>query len=280
MPVSIPDIQTVAEIIRETARTEIMPRYKQLSAQEIKSKRHEADLVTTADIESEKRLSAEFTRLLPGSVVVGEEGAEADPGLMKALATDTPAWIIDPVDGTFNFATGRTPFVVIVAFARGGEVLAGWVHNPVTGVTSWASKGGGAWRDGERIRVAQSVPSGEMKGTGSKWLRKRIDTDRKGGNPDAPKATLHLGCTGEEYAELCRGAIHFAQWKRLKPWDHAAGILMHQEAGGFGARVEDKTPYDVSRGYDAGTILLTPDEATWDALDRYINAARHAQTSK
>src|SRR3546814_17285856 len=116
----LPDLERVAAIIRETAEVEILPRFKTLAADEIREKRP-GDLVTVADIEAEKRLTRQLTDLVPGSRVIGEEAIAGDEALLAAKASDGSVWIVDPVDGTANFAAGRTPFTVVVAYLLDGQ---------------------------------------------------------------------------------------------------------------------------------------------------------------
>ncbi|MGH6959102.1 MAG: inositol monophosphatase family protein, partial [Dongiaceae bacterium] len=123
------------------------------------------DLVTVADEAVEARLAPLLTSLVPGSIVVGEEGAAADPNLLSRLFDDRPVWIIDPVDGTSNFAEGHAAFAVMVALVRGRDVLAAWIHDPVKVRTAVAAAGEGAWLGDRRLAVA-SAPSapGDMAG--------------------------------------------------------------------------------------------------------------------
>lgn len=262
---SLPDPDAVMAVIREVAATVITPRFRNLVEADVRIKTNPKDLVTVADVAAEKRLAAAFTTLVPGSVVVGEEAADHDPSLIAALGTATPAWVIDPIDGTYNFVQGTPCFATIVAFCIGGRTLAGWIHNPLSGETTWAVAGGGAYCEDRRIAVASSGPVPGFRGTGSRSLRQWVDRQRAAG-VSMPAEMVHLGCTGEEYARLCRGEMHFAQWTRLKPWDHAAGILIHREAGGFSAMVADGSPYCAGPALDPGTVLVAPDRASWEAL--------------
>ncbi|MEQ8193405.1 MAG: inositol monophosphatase family protein, partial [Rhodospirillales bacterium] len=149
-----PDIGTVIAILREVADTEIMPRFKNLSASDIGTKSGPRDLVTTADIESEKRLKGAFTDLVPGSVVIGEEEAHDNPDLLKALDRDAPVWLVDPVDGTNNFAEGKPCFAVMAAYCVKGKTLAAWIHDPVNNITAWAARGEGAWINEQPVKIA------------------------------------------------------------------------------------------------------------------------------
>ena len=264
-----PDSKTVIAIIREVAATEIMPRFGNLGEGDIASKRSPSDLVTTADIEAERRLSQALTRLCPGSAVIGEEAAEHDPAVFGALAGAAPVWLVDPVDGTRNFAHDKPCFAVIVAYCLAGETVAGWIHDPVADATAWAAKGGGAWiedRDGARpIHAAAPGDLERMTGSLGYRLARRIEARRESGLT-MPGKTVRYGCVGREYMDLGRGALDFAHYTRLKPWDHAAGALIHHEAGGFSQITDDHTPYRPAPGIQETTLLLAPDEAAWQAL--------------
>ncbi|MEW5727646.1 MAG: inositol monophosphatase family protein, partial [Pseudomonadota bacterium] len=140
----LPAPEAVSAIIREVAEAEILPRFKNLRASQIREKKPN-QLVTEADEEAEKVLARRLTALLPGAVV-GEESVEHDPRLMDALGRPGPVWVIDPVDGTANFAHGRPRFAVAVALVVDGGTVAGWIHDPVPNRTIVAVKGQGCWR--------------------------------------------------------------------------------------------------------------------------------------
>ena len=164
---TVPAPEAVNAIIREATEAEILPRFKNLRASQIREKKPN-QLVTEADIEAEKVLARRLTDLLPGAVV-GEESVEHAPALMDALGRPGPVWVIDPVDGTANFAHGRPRFAVAVALVVDGETLAGWIHDPVPNRTIVAIKGQGCWRaEGTTrlmLRVAEEVPLAEMCGS-------------------------------------------------------------------------------------------------------------------
>lgn len=268
---TLPDPAAVIRIIREVAAAEILPRFRNLAADDVGSKGSSPyDLVTVADIESEKRLSERLRALAPGSLVVGEEGAEADRGLLAALAGEAPVWVLDPVDGTVNFAHGRACFAVIVAWCLGGETAAGWIYDPVADAVLWSAAGEGVWfEDGKgRRAVCTSWAADIAAMTGSLTPRAaarlyRAQAQHGGISP----AVVRYGCAGREYMDLATGAIDFAQYTRLKPWDHAAGVLIHREAGGFSALRGGGSPYRPEPGILEETLLLAPDEESWRTLD-------------
>lgn len=266
----IPDLEQVALIIREVAAAEIMPRFRKLADHEISEKKNPGDLVTIADIESERRLTEELTRLAPDTAVVGEEGADADPSVLLALQGDRPAWLVDPVDGTANFAKGKDCFAVIVGYCRGGKTLAGWILDPVSDCMAWAVVGGGAWLNGpkgtRRLQVAPPQDIFHMTGSLGNRLASQIRKKRQTGLDAVPGHIIRYGCTGREYMDLARGLLDFAQYTRLKPWDHAAGVLIHGEAGGYSRITDTNHPYRPEPRIQKSTVLLARDKAAWTDL--------------
>jgi fructose-1,6-bisphosphatase/inositol monophosphatase family enzyme len=270
----LPDPLHVIHIIREVASREIMPRFRNLAATDVSHKRHARDLVTIADTEAERRLAERLQPLSPGSAVVGEEGAEADADVLAALGGAAPVWLLDPIDGTTNYACGKACFAVIVGFCAEGETLAGWIYDPIADVVLWAVAGEGAWLEHEgereRARVAVGVGIGGMKGSLTRRIADRLFGVLVARGSEQPPEIVRYGSVGREYIDLGRGAIHFAEYTRLKPWDHAAGVLIHREAGGYSRLRRDRSPYRAEPVIVEETLLLAPDEATWRGLDAML----------
>ncbi|MBK8446109.1 MAG: hypothetical protein IPL41_05285 [Micropruina sp.] len=137
----------VTEAIRAVADAEIMPRFRSLADDEIIEKRP-GDVVTVADRLAEQVLTAIFRQQDPGCLVVGEEGVYADAGPLKALPSAELAWVIDPVDGTRNFANGSPDFAVMVAEVRRGVTTRSWICQPVHELMYYAELGAGVTRNG------------------------------------------------------------------------------------------------------------------------------------
>src|SRR5262249_41196466 len=144
------DIERVSALITEVAAEEIMPRYAKLAAADVREKAP-GDIVTIADEATEHRLSPQLIEMLPGSCVLGEEGVARSPELLERLGGDAPIWVIDPVDGTTNFAQGEGDFGVMVALVRHDSVLAGWIHDPRRREMLTAERGSGAWLGSTRL---------------------------------------------------------------------------------------------------------------------------------
>lgn len=260
-----PDIDRITEIVAEVAAAEVMPRFRKLKTGEVQEKTGPHDLVTAADLASEAALTAALRDALPGSHVVGEEAVATAPGVMDRLEGEGAVWIVDPVDGTLNFTEGRRDFTVIVALVRDGATCAGWIHEPATGRTVVAEHGGGAREaDGTALRVARPLPVERM--VGALYVGKRR-APRLFERVKALQGRLgprhYSRCAGAEHVAMARGRVHYAVFTRLMPWDHAAGVLIHAEAGGTGRLVSGR-PY-VPKPLDE-PMLMAPDEATWRAL--------------
>ncbi|MDO5535892.1 MAG: inositol monophosphatase, partial [Propionibacteriaceae bacterium] len=147
----------VSELIAEVCDRVILPRFRALDAHEVEHKRP-GDVVTIADREAEAELTAAFRAATPDALVVGEEASFADPSLPRGLAGAAHAWVIDPVDGTRNFASGSPDFGVMVAEVRDGATTRGWIWQPQRGDLYVAERGGGATCNGTPlVRVPAST---------------------------------------------------------------------------------------------------------------------------
>ena len=251
------DIDAVSGLMRSVAEAEILPRFRALGDRESWEKRSGA-VVTVADERAEAALSDGLAAILPGSGIVAEEASEKAPETLDALNRPGPVWVVDPIDGTANFSEGKACFAVMIALAVDGETVAGWIYDPVAGSIAVAERGGGAWRDGDRLRVARPVPDAEM--TGAFGWRLNKDKTFSG----RFRARTYNKCCGFDYLALGEGRTHFAFYRSLKPWDHAAGQLLHAEAGGYSACV-DGTAYRPGRKNQEG-LLLAPTKRIWADL--------------
>lgn len=270
-------VSEVATLLREAARAEIMPRFRRLAPDAVRAKTGPLDLVTEADEASERVIAAGLERLFPGCVVVGEESASADPAILDKLAGADLAFVVDPVDGTANFAAGVPLFGCMAAMFLRGEVVAGWIHDPLGDDTAIALRGEGAWvEDAEgtshgAMRVAEAAPVARMVGAVSwNWMPEPLRSQVPGRLPRLAAAVSYR-CAAHEYRLVAGGHAHLLVYNRLLPWDHAAGWLLHAEAGGYAARFDGK-PYDPARHRDGG-LICAPDRASWDAImDALIRA--------
>jgi fructose-1,6-bisphosphatase/inositol monophosphatase family enzyme len=235
-------LQAVTALIRAVAAREILPRYQKLQEHDVEEK-GPGDLVTIADRAVEAALEQGLGRIVPEARFVGEELCAREPAVLAALGEGL-AWVVDPIDGTGNFAAGRPPFAVMVALLRDNSTIASWIHDPLSGRMMVAELGSGARRDGTAVHTSGAVPdSSALCGTVSDFsmpeaMRGRVAALER----EVGRLVPTLRCAGHEYPLVALGERDFALYWRTLVWDHAAGALLLSEAGGVVERL-DGSPY-------------------------------------
>lgn len=265
------DIGVLVAILRDAGRREIMPRFRALGPQDIRTKSGPTDLVTVADDAAEHAIAAGLMLRYPNALIVGEEATTADPSLLSRLPEAKLAFVVDPIDGTFNYQAGVPLFGSMVAAIEQGEITASVIHDPVSSDTACALAGGGAWIEGQGRRiglhVAAPVPLDCVSGFASwMFLREPVRSRVMAGLARVSGAWSYR-CAAHEYRTVAAGHCHFLLYNRLMPWDHAPGWLLHREAGGYAARF-DGSPYTAS--VTGGGLICAPDEASWRALQALL----------
>ncbi|WP_406441302.1 inositol monophosphatase [Streptomyces sp. NBC_01613] len=251
----------VEEAVRKAAAAEIMPRFRQLAAHEVDEKSGPHDLVTDADRLAEQYLTETLGALLPGSVVVGEEAVHADPATYEAIQGDAPVWIVDPVDGTRQFVHGDSGFCTLVALALRGVLLASWTYAPARDQLATAVRRQGAFLDGERLHAGPPAPGRDL----------QVATSHPDYTTDEQKRALlglwtdgiaprACGSAGLEYLAIARGELDATAFSWEAAWDHAAGLLLVEEAGGAHLTVAGE-PFRITGG-NALPFTVARDEAT------------------
>ena len=263
---------TLINLVRRTAKAEIMPRFRNLGHADISAKSSRHDLVTVADIGAEAMLTRGIQQMYPHALVVGEEAASASPDLRSKINEAEMAFILDPLDGTWNFAHGLPLFGVIVAVTRFGKPVLGLLYDPV--MDDWIiadeatpahlARTLGADRP---LSVSRAGPLSEMSGYIHMYMMpedKRAET--AAALPEFGRA-MGLRCSCHEYRTLAQGGMDFCLSGVLTPWDHAAGALICQQAGGHVAMLDGR---DYIAGMTEGYLLAAPDKPSWERLrDRF-----------
>ncbi|WP_328342678.1 inositol monophosphatase family protein [Micromonospora sp. NBC_00421] len=253
----------VDTLLRETAADVVLPLFRKLDDADVTEKAP-GDLVTVADQRAEERISAELRRLLPGSLVVGEEAVAEDGSLLRHLRDGGDVWVVDPVDGTGNFAAGRRPFALMVALLSAGEPAASWVFDPLAGTMAVARAGDGTRLDGRPVRSGATVAPQRLRGTAMVQYLPQATRDRvAAGEGRIGELLPGQHCAGREYLDLLTGEQQFVMFWRTLPWDHAPGALLVREAGGVARRFDgtEYHPADDGRG-----LLVAVDEPTWQEV--------------
>jgi fructose-1,6-bisphosphatase/inositol monophosphatase family enzyme len=256
----------VRALMRDASERAIVPRWQSLRTHEIEQKASGGilpDVVTIADREAEAILTEGLTQLLPEATIVGEEASHADPTVLDRLG-DALCWIVDPLDGTNNFAAGKAPFGVLVALAEHGETIAGWIFDCLSGRFCHAVRGSGAYIDSERILARDTAQSPPIAANSLVYMT----PERRAAVSAAISQHYQLvdipRCAAEQYPRLVLGENDVAIFERTLPWDHAAGALFVNEAGGKVAR-PDGARYRVN-DYARPGLIGAASARLWDDL--------------
>ncbi|MDL5485735.1 inositol monophosphatase family protein [Microbacterium wangruii] len=203
-----------------------------------------ADIVTEADREVENLIRDRLSAARPGDGFLGEE-SEADRG------TTGITWVVDPIDGTVNYAYGIPSYAVSIAAVSGEpdprawQALAGAVYAPALGEMFRAERGGGAWLGDERLRVNSDLnPAGSLLATGFGYdpATHAPQLALLGRVMPLARDIRRIGVASLDLAYVAAGRLDGYFERGLNPWDHAAGVLMVQEAGGIAVGVDGGAP--------------------------------------
>jgi len=196
------------------------------------------DFVSAADLRAEDTIKAILSRFAPDYAFHGEEGGRTGG------ETSELTWLVDPLDGTTNFLWGAPLFGTCIALARGDEVLAGVINMPALGEMLWAEQGGGAFLNGQPIRVSQKARLGDA------VIAFGIPHAGKDGHDRFRQEmgrltvrTTGVRRTGSAAVDLAYTAC--GRWdayveRVVAAWDMAAGVGIINEAGGRAADADGK----------------------------------------
>lgn len=279
LPAPLPPALTTAQqahvinILRRASRAEVMPRFRNLAASDIAAKSGPNDLVTAADLAAEAMITRALRQLFPSALIVGEEAVASDPSLPDKIADAPLAFLIDPVDGTWNFAHGLSMFGIILCVTRFGKPAFGVIYDPTNDDWVIADSESPARLEGplkapRDLRVSMGKPIETMSGyipLGVFPMDQRIKL----------AATLpgfgrvnSLRCSAHEYRMVAQGNTDFVLSGSLHPWDHAAGALICAQAGGH-VEMLSGGPYDAT--LKNGYLLAAPDKTTWNRLRKVFS---------
>jgi myo-inositol-1(or 4)-monophosphatase len=209
------------------------------------------DFVSYVDLQAQDAALGVIRRRFPDHHILSEEGGGGEVA-GSSRDSDVPLWVVDPLDGTTNFLHAHPAYAASVGVAVGGVPVAGAVVASATSERWWASRGGGAFRNGERIRVS---PVRELRAAliGTGFPFKKIEQ-----LPDfmremtvvlpACSGIRRGGSASLDLVYLAQGSLD-AFWEiTLDPWDVAAGLVILTEAGGIATRRSGEPMDAVSPG--------------------------------
>ena len=271
-----PRAQDIFSLIKRVAREEILPKFRNLDASEVAMKRSKTDLVTVADKAAEARLTKGLLQLFPSARIVGEESVAADPTRRDNIAQEELCFILDPIDGTWNYANGLSLFGVIIAATHYGKPIFALLYDPLIedAHVALADDGcafvsGGEITGGTDLKVATHA---EITGFVPVHLfpREQRAEVAAAATKFARFASFHCSC--HEYRLLSQGSFHFSLANILNPWDHVAGTMMVEAAGGFVSMLDGR-PYtvDAREGY----LVAASDQDVFKQVQREFSFLIH-----
>ncbi|GAB3485550.1 inositol monophosphatase family protein [Marinomonas epiphytica] len=271
-------------IVRRAGQEIVMSKFRQLDLSDVATKSSLSDLVTIADHASEEFISTQIKQSFPNWAIVGEEAVAEDPKTTDLISSADTCVIIDPIDGTWNFAHGLSDFGIILAVVEKGVTQFGLLYDPVNDDWIYSHLGQGAYfqrtlpqEKGDTTVNAFAQPpkpltiqaqteltalAGIMSihaYTGEKlkdFALKATHFARINNLPSCPA-----------YRMLAQGHFHFTLTYKMMPWDHAAGVLIYQEAGGV-CRTLDGKEYQPT--LLDGEMLAAQSEQQWQALAKHF----------
>jgi len=219
-----------------------------------RQKKDGAGFVTEADLASEKLLIEKLSQVVPGADFFAEESGISGNAEYR--------WVIDPLDGTTNFAHGFPHFCISVALANKERVLFGMIYQPVLQELFWAQAKKGAWLNGDRLQISTpkefgegflvvSFPYRHSKNGSRETCRKILAHVEK-----KAFSFRHLGSAALDFASVASGRFDGLFAVGLDWWDFAAGGLMIEEAGGKATTFEGKKLKSDSKTFVAGGALM------------------------
>lgn len=233
----------------------------------IEEKGRRADLVTVADRASERLIVERLRAEYPDAHILGEEGGVYEPLRAAEDGGNGERWIIDPLDGTTNYAHGYPLFCISIAYERDGEVLAGVIYAPLMNDLFTVQRGAGARRNGEPIHVSQ-IPSlaDAMVVTGFKPYDYETNAPYFAKASHIAQAVRRDGSAALDLAYTAMGRFDGFWEFDLAPWDMAAGMLLVREAGGV-VTATDGSPFAL-----AGRSILASNGRIHEELRQMFNS--------
>ncbi|MCH9845602.1 MAG: inositol monophosphatase [Alphaproteobacteria bacterium] len=252
MKISLTFAKKIASLHFDIAESYCMANFKKLTDSQIFDKNGGTNIVTQIDIDAEYALSQALLPLIDDALFVGEEIIETQPDLLTRAKQAEYVWLVDPLDGTRNFANNVLMFSSMISLIHNGETIFASLYDSDKRDMAVAVKKQGAFylnsNDTITVQPSDNIDISKMVGNYSKFVRhdlmtKNITNQLTGDEAtysdknidtrlEAMNQVVSLKCAGMDFIMLAQGKRDFSLYHNLHPWDHAAGKLLLEEAGG------------------------------------------------
>jgi myo-inositol-1(or 4)-monophosphatase len=267
-----PDPNLIGDILRDVAATEIMPRFHSIVA----DRKTDGSLVTEADFATQSRIVEVIAREFPSTPLLGEEMTAEDQRRLLAEA-DTGVWILDPLDGTGNYASGFPGFSISLAFVERGQATLGVIYDPVREECFSAVRGGGATLNGKSIQPF--APGPNLGDCLAMIDMKRLPPERIPAlfRPGGFRSQRNLGSVALDWCWLAAGRFQLYLHGGQKLWDYAAGRLIASEAGAASRLYRDLAGAEAADlGLDPRLAVAAADDALLQRWLDFVGLPMHS----
>lgn len=234
-----PDIAQLREIIVRAAESELLPRFRQAEF----ACKADGSMVTEADVAMQQYIQDQLRLLWPQYQLLGEEMSEPEQRNILQDGKNSGVWVLDPLDGTSNFAAGFPFFSVSLALLVQGRPVLGLVYDPIRQECFHAQEGKGAKLNGESLRV-------DVSRSHLKQCLAAIDFKRLSGGlanrlaQEPPYGSQRsMGSVALDWCWVAAGRVHLYLHGKQKLWDYAAGCLILREAGGLSSTLNGESVF-------------------------------------
>ncbi|MAL97353.1 inositol monophosphatase family protein [Hydrocarboniclastica marina] len=264
MKTDLPELGRFMEnIAREAGNLVIQERQKGLEHQY----KAQSELVTQADVAADRYITDSIHARFPGHRILSEEN---EPDEREAEDLDSPLWIVDPIDGTVNYAYGHPQVAVSIAYAEGGNVVAGVVYAPFVDEMFVGLKGRGACLNGKTIRVSGASDLRlALVATGFPYSKDALApiVDRLGRVLHECRDIRRIGSAALDICWVACGRLD-AYYESVSPWDFAAARVIALEAGARCGHFSDVPREKNPDLWGRDIIVATP--AVYETLARLL----------
>lgn len=261
----LPDIKVLKRIIRETAKEEILPRFNRIDY----NIKDDGSIVTEADLAADKRIRQALLEAYPDIAFLSEEMELAEQ--QKLIQSSTKLWILDPLDGTSNFAAGLPIFASSLALIVNGEVHIGISYDVNRDEMFSAVKGKGAYLNDKQLKCKASDLSLDKSIAiiDFKRLKPKLLTQLSNNKPYRSQRNLGASVLELVWMAANRGQIYLHG--SMKLWDLAAGSLIVSEAGGYASTIEGEDVFKLTM--TPRSVLISPDKDLFEQWHNYVREA-------
>jgi len=256
-------LNNLEKLIRDNAQAEIMSRFNQVDY----SMKNDGSFLTEADTAMQNTMISALEESYPEYQILGEEmSIEKQQALLNS--NQSGLWILDPLDGTSNFAAGIPVFSVSIALIQNEEVVLGIIYDPVRDECFSAIKGQGAWLNGQvlesktnRHELKQCIALVDLK-----RLPKGLAVKLAEEHPYASQRNFGSGALDWCWIAAGRGQLYVHGGQKL--WDYVAGQLILQEAGGHACTFEKESIF--ISGLESRSVVAAADISLFEAWQNYL----------